>query len=662
MTWLFGPRYDRRALNDPAPVLPPPSPWIAVLGRLRRPALVAAACLAACITARLALLATYREDFAGLTGGQVVLAFFRGLRFDVSAAVPVIGLPVFLLLLPIGGTAGPKWRRFWAWASFVVFTIFAAVLSIDVLYFGEVHRHAGPEVTEPGDLLRAIFKSAASRYLLAVGLFSALIAGLGWVWKRELDRAEPPPLPRRAELALALAAALLMYFGERGTLTGKRLRVVHAFQDVPAPAAHLTLNGPYCVLHSLVHSRAVRTTFLPPDEALRSARECLLTDGESVPDEKHPLFRQREAPSRPPPNVVVMMLESWDASATDVHRAELGLPPLGCTPRYDQISREGRLFTRYFAGGQRSMDGLGAMLSGFPTLPGTSYIGRGLEQNSMTFLGDLARREGYDTWFITSAERDSFRVDAIAARTGFTHYLGAEDIPPGTPPDSRAGLRGCCWDHEMFQEVNRRLAGAPRPFLAFLYTSSTHHPFLTPPGRPNRHSPDSLATQYLNSLEYGDTALGEFFREAKTKDWYANTVFLVTADHIGGPGLGIRREDPSTHHHIPCFVLGPGVEPGIDRRTGSQLDVLPTIVDLAGWRQPYAALGSSLFGSPAAGRSALCVQGDLVLRIEDHGFVLHSLDRRVQGSGDADAIERRLLSVVQTAYGLLRTNRVAPAR
>jgi hypothetical protein len=49
-----------------------------------------------------------------------------------------------------------------------------------------------------------------------------------------------------------------------------------------------------------------------------------------------------------------------------------------------------------------------------------------------------------------------------------------------------------------------------------------------------------------------------------------------------------------------------------------------------------------------------------VLRVEDGGFVVHDLSGRVAASGDdADAIERRLLSIVQTAYTLLRTNRIA---
>src|SRR5205823_2417289 len=115
--------------------------------------------------------------------------------------------------------------------------------------------------------------------------------------------------------------------------------------------------------------------------------------------------------------------------------------------------------------------------------------------------------------------------------------------------------------------------------------------------------------------------------------WFDRTIFILIADHIGGPGYGLRRDDPATLHHIPCLILAPGLKPGVDRRIASQLDLIPTLADLAGWTAPQAALGTSLFADPVPGRGALCVQGNLVLRVEDGGFVLHSLVDRVKSAG-----------------------------
>ena len=55
--------------------------------------------------------------------------------------------------------------------------------------------------------------------------------------------------------------------------------MVTAFQKLPHPAAHLALNGPYCILHSLVHARPVKTEFYPWPDALQTVREKLICRG-----------------------------------------------------------------------------------------------------------------------------------------------------------------------------------------------------------------------------------------------------------------------------------------------------------------------------------------------------------------------------------------------
>ena len=46
---------------------------------------------------RLALYLAYPADFQGLSAAQVVSAFLVGLRFDVSMAIVMIGLPLILV-------------------------------------------------------------------------------------------------------------------------------------------------------------------------------------------------------------------------------------------------------------------------------------------------------------------------------------------------------------------------------------------------------------------------------------------------------------------------------------------------------------------------------------------------------------------------------------
>jgi len=542
--------------------------------------------------------------------------------------------------------------------------IFFLVLWIDGIYFGYVHRHAGPEVTMMGDAADAVALTGMTQYAFHLAGFVLLSAGMGWVWHRVLKLSTPALGKPAWEIAACAVLSVLMFYGARGSFTGKRLKVVHAFSSGPQAAAYLALNGPFSILHSIDHVKGLPEQFYPWDEAVKTARESLFLPQESPGDPEYPLLRARLARTGKRPNVVLIMLESWDAYYCDVYRKELGLPPLGLTPNFDALCAQGVRFSRFYASGQKSMDGMSALLCGFPTLPRTPYLGRGMEQSRLTFLGHLALREGYSTYFIQASDRESFRNDAISGLAGFTTYLGAEDVPVDPAVLSRKILGSGCWDHEMFRESDRRLAAAKEPFLGYLYTASTHSPHWWPDPKWEKQPKGTRQGRFMSSFAYADDCLGEFFRLARKSGYFDRTIFIMTADHIAGPGSA-RLEDPPSIHHIPCLVIAPGLAPGVDRRIGGQLDVIPTIADLAGWGVAQASLGRSLFGEGGAPRGALCVEGDVVVRIEEAGVVCHNLKGRTFGRKDApdadlDAIERRLLSQIQVALTLLHRNRLMP--
>jgi phosphoglycerol transferase MdoB-like AlkP superfamily enzyme len=641
---------------------------VAHLRPFARPLLIIAVHFALFFLARLTLLFVYWQDFRSLSGGDIAWGFVRGLRFDGAIIFLVIGIPLFLLSLPFGWAQRRMWQGIWGWVCYGAFLVFFLMLAIDTIYFGYVHRHVGPEVNAPHEAFEAVKTTGAVQYLVPFLAFVTACAGafFGWRW---LMRRKQAPVPNLVVgIAVALLASGLMYVGARGTLHRKRTKVVHAFDGVPHSGALLALNGPFSILNSRGYSNSVKCDFYPWPDAVRTAQETLFARDETGSDPAYPLLRSRPNPRKQSgkPNVVVIMLESWDAYFVDAHRREMGLPLLGLTPQYDAISKEGLLLSRFYAAGQKSMDGMSALLAGFPTLPSTPYLGLGMEQSSLPYLGHLAREEGYDTLFVQSSHRDSFRNDAVSAVAGFTTYLGSEDLPPVPPAVSRALLGGAAWDHEMFAEANRRLAGARRPFCAFLYTATTHSPFCWPGPEWEKVPGGSRVDRYKNSLAYADWALGQYFAGAKAAGYFDSTIFLLAADHISGQG-GTRLEDPATLHHIVGLVLAPGLKPGVDRRIGSQLDAIPTIADLAGWGAPQSAVGRSLFAEDSPSRGAFCVQGEVILRVEEGGCLVHtstnrSTTRKYREDADFDALERRLLSVYQVASTLLRTNRLYPSR
>jgi phosphoglycerol transferase MdoB-like AlkP superfamily enzyme len=287
------------------------------------------------------------------------------------------------------------------------------------------------------------------------------------------------------------------------------------------------------------------------------------------------------------------------------------------------------------------------------------YLGRGVEQSRLSYLGQLALAEGYSTYFLQGSKERSFRIDSIARLAGFERYLGRDAIVKATGNEPMADWG--VWDADLLRTAHALFSEAREPFLGFAFTTSTHLPFQTPEGFRSPYPDDSPRHAYWNSVSYADSALGEFFAQARAEGYYENTVFVLVSDHRSGIDLG-GKSAPELHH-IPCLVIAPGLAPRVEREIASQLDVLPCIVDLADWTVPYAALGRSPFDASAStSRGALCVRNEVLVRIEAAGWLTHDLSRRrdsrVQGGAELSAMQARLLAAHQVVAAALRTNRV----
>jgi phosphoglycerol transferase MdoB-like AlkP superfamily enzyme len=84
------------------------------------------------------------------------------------------------------------------------------------------------------------------------------------------------------------------------------------------------------------------------------------------------------------------------------------------------------------------------------------------------------------------------------------------------------------------------------------------------------------AAKFRNAASYTDESLKKYFASVKEKPWYANTVFILVADH--GHLLPRKRafEDPASHH-IPLLVFGPALN---NSYHGKKIDVIGSQHDL----------------------------------------------------------------------------------
>jgi phosphoglycerol transferase MdoB-like AlkP superfamily enzyme len=164
-------------------------------------------------------------------------------------------------------------------------------------------------------------------------------------------------------------------------------------------------------------------------------------------------------------------------------------------------------------------------------------------------------------------------------------------------------------DAEFLRQTLRRLEDLPRPFLAFLMTLSTHHPYEIPEREVRLRLPhdlqDTVLGRYLQAVHYTDGAIGEFVRELEAGGLLDQTVLVIYGDHAAHLGLGddyflgrvleqhadwgpsTRGEFDATlwraRHTVPLLIHLPG-DAAAARRFGSagHLDIAPTLLNLLG--------------------------------------------------------------------------------
>jgi phosphoglycerol transferase MdoB-like AlkP superfamily enzyme len=613
---------------------------------------------------RLALYVVYPDDFHSLSIGQLLVAFIVGLRFDISITVMMIGIPLLLLLLPF------RWshHRYWQYALggliFVAWILFILLMVMDSIYFGQVHRHIGSEVNTLSNDVGSMVSIALMEYKTALLLFALATSMGAWLWWRLLRPIPAHPHSPWLRLVMLPLLFLLLLIAGRGGFTGKPMGVGEAFFSDSLAQGYLTMNGAFAILHALIEKQPPVKSFMPQAQAEAIVQAQLASPNVHFSNPNYPLARiTTDELHKKKPNVVVLMLESWGALHIDAVRREMKLPPLGATPNFDHLANQGRLYTHFYANGQRSIQGAAAILASQPTLPSMPLLGLGMEQNRLSFLGELALSQNYQTIFLQSSDHSSFHFDSIAARAGFKEYRGAEEIPNVHEHPKQAKTWGT-WDHNTFQEANKLFASSQKPFLGFIFTSTTHTPWIIPDSRWNKYTSGSDRDKFLNTLLYADWALGQLIDAAKRDGYFDDTIFVITADHANE--FVEKSEYVPNQFHIPLLIVGPGIKAGIDERTGSQVDIIPTLIDLCGWSTPYAGLGRSLMESTSIEeRAAFTVRGDVMDWISNDEWVSHNLNKRVDSSPMLSSersaeMEKKLLSTYQTTIQLQLTNHFLP--
>ena len=146
---------------------------------------------------------------------------------------------------------------------------------------------------------------------------------------------------------------------------------------------------------------------------------------------------------------------------------------------------------------------------------------------------------------------------------------------------------------QVIDEIDRDKAAQPeRPIFTHVMTTSNHRPYTYPGGRIDIASGSGRE----GAVKYTDYAIGQLIERARTRPWFRDTVFVITADH-GASARG-TSQIPVDKYLIPLFVYAPAhiAAARVDRLM-SQIDIAPTLLGLLDFRYYTKFLGRDLLHS-----------------------------------------------------------------
>lgn len=496
----------------------------------------------------------------------------RGIWFDVVTLAVALS-PTLLVnaLLPDRFRRSPAFRWFsrvviFLWVVFLLFTAVGEFFFWDE-FSTRFNFIAVDYLVYTQEVLANIFQSYPVKTLLCViGLVAILAVWLLRGWLRQIESTSYGVQTRLAMFALALGGPLLLFVASIGQMHGSG----NAYAD------ELSGNGLFSLVSAFFLSELDYEQFYA---TLPEARTAEILVGLGVDRQRQGArspeggAEQAALPSylkRRPKNVVLVTVESLSAKFLGAYGNKDGL-----TPNLDRLAHEGLLFDKLFATGTRTVRGLEAVSLGIPPTPGQAIVHRPGSDHLIS-LGGLLAREGFRTTFAYGGNAFFDNMSAFFGGNSYAVFDKGEFSKNSIAFENAWGVADESLFANVVAELDRQeIAGAP--FFMHVMTTSNHRPYTYPDGRIDIPSPGGRD----GAVKYADFAIGEFLKTAATKPWFADTLFVILADHCASAAG--KTEIPVSGYWIPMIFYGPEiVSPGHITQMESQIDISPTLLRVLG--------------------------------------------------------------------------------
>jgi phosphoglycerol transferase MdoB-like AlkP superfamily enzyme len=521
--------------------------------------------------------------FPDIPFSQLLKIFRGGLLFDISATIYINLIFIFFQIIPFEIRYNRIYQEIFKYFFLILNSFAIAINSADFIYYRFVLKRATTDVFQTFEHeennLKLFFKFQIDYW--PVLLFTLSLIFLLILLYNQVKVVKPMGKGRiiyhSLNVLLVPLIAVLVVIGARGGYkhSTRPISISNATRYVDNPRdVAIVLNTPFSLIRTFDKKVLIKYEFF---------------DRERLAEIYNPHYVPKVSGIFKNENVVIIILESFAREYIGSLNKDLDNGTYkGYSPFLDSLISKSLTFDVSIANGKKSIEAMPSIFASIPSLE-TPYTISHYANNTINGLPGLLKPKGYYSAFFHGAPNGSMGFDSFSRMVGFDDYIGLDQYTDEKDYDGIWGV----WDEPFLKFFANKLNSFHEPFIASVFTISSHHPFKVPEQYKDKFPKGSAPI--LEVVGYTDNALRKFFNQVSRQSWYKNTLFIITADHTNE---SVHKEFQNNFgsYCIPIIFFKPDSDMlGIKHRIAQQIDIMPSVLGYLNFDGEYIAFGNNLF-------------------------------------------------------------------
>lgn len=514
---------------------------------------------------------------------DIISMCYHGLTFDTTAILYLNLLFIIFSILPVRVNHTTKYQKFLLYLYFIPNLIGYSTNFIDFIYyrfnFGRSTIAALDSVKHESNKW-LLFVNFLGNYWHVFLLFILLSVFWIYLYKKVAVEfiAHHPKFSYFGTSIISFSIIIILVIGGiRGDFkkSTRPINLLDASRYVKnSSQADVILNTPFSLIRTMFSNNFKKMNFV---------------NSATIDSLVMPIKQYKNNP-KTKLNVVIFILESGAKEYyASFNKGTKIKNYKGYTPFMDSLAQKSMIFTNAYANGYKSIHAMSSVLAGIPSFKDAFTSSPYPKQKTESLVSTL-KSEGYTTSFFHGAPNGSMGFLGYANILGFDHYYGKTEYNNDADFDGVWGI----WDEPFFQYFNTTISKNNQPFMATLFSVSSHEPYKVPEKYKDKFPKGDVNIH--ESIGYTDYALKQFFNAAKKQPWFNNTLFVFVGDHTNTVFYDEYKTEMAKNV-VAMMIYKPNSKLiGEKNEWSQQMDLYPTILDVIGYEKPFRSWGRSLVG------------------------------------------------------------------